>query len=117
LNYISPEALIDIAPNGSAGSANPCFKLSRSADIWSLGCILYQMAYGEPPFAKVRSLVAKLHTITDQNHVIQFPDFPDKRLLVVLKQCLQRNPEARATIPDLLKESWQFNDSHQVVQK
>ena len=36
MNYMSPEAL-------SPPECDNEFKLSRKSDIWSLGCILYQM--------------------------------------------------------------------------
>jgi len=53
LNYMSPEAI-----NSNAGGGSQ--KIGRASDMWSLGCILYEMAYGAPPFAAIKSLVQKI---------------------------------------------------------
>jgi serine/threonine protein kinase len=43
LNYMSPEAILGGSNNILGG---PAMKVGRPSDIWSLGCILYQMVYG-----------------------------------------------------------------------
>ncbi|EJD51647.1 kinase-like protein, partial [Auricularia subglabra TFB-10046 SS5] len=57
-NYASPEATY----------AN--VKKGRPSDVWSLGCILYQMIYGKPPFADVK--VNRVKAIRDPEHTICF---------------------------------------------
>lgn len=98
INYISPEALIDVNEDPN----KQCIKLGRASDIWSLGCILYQMIYGKPPFSAL-NLFKKLKAITDPNCEIIFPSIKDQLAVDVLKKCLQRNPKARPSIPDLLQ--------------
>lgn len=40
LNYMSPEAIQSGSSNPLGG---PALKVGRTSDVWSLGCILYQM--------------------------------------------------------------------------
>lgn len=102
LNYISPEALIDTSNHrGTAtfGKKNMDMKMGRSSDIWSMGCILYQMIYGRTPFAEL-SLVHKLQAIVSDEFQISFPSVPAtyQPALDVVKLCLQRDPKLRPGI-------------------
>ncbi|KAK3096493.1 hypothetical protein FSP39_000696 [Pinctada imbricata] len=84
LNYMSPETIQEnIGLTESGGKA--VFKIGVKSDVWSLGCILYNMVYGYTPFQKIARQFAKFLAITDPNHVIQFPDIPDKSVLDVMK--------------------------------
>uniref|UniRef100_A0A7S2WSW6 Protein kinase domain-containing protein n=1 Tax=Mucochytrium quahogii TaxID=96639 RepID=A0A7S2WSW6_9STRA len=103
LNYMSPEAIIDT--NSAAGSrpkiGAPGMKLKqgRASDIWSMGCILYQMIYGHTPFHELK-LIQKIHCISDPNYKIAFPplEVANPDLLDVVKSCLQFDPQLRPPI-------------------
>ncbi|KAJ3139368.1 hypothetical protein HK100_011773 [Physocladia obscura] len=97
LNYMAPEAIL--FTESSSNKAQ--LKLGRASDIWSLGCILYQLVYGHPPFSSLQ-MVQKLNAIVDPNYKISFQNVRDPALLQVMQSCLNRDPKARMTIPELL---------------
>ncbi|GAA6001045.1 serine/threonine/tyrosine protein kinase MPS1 [Rhodotorula paludigena] len=117
-NYMPPEALND---TGLGQGGKRLMKFGRAADVWSLGCILYQMVYGGAPFSHLRDLALKVAAIANPRHRIAFPDHavptgrrgepltehrfkvgPD--LLDTLKSCLRYDSKERATIPELLMQ-------------
>ncbi|KIY71535.1 kinase-like protein [Cylindrobasidium torrendii FP15055 ss-10] len=129
VNYMSPEA-IEIQEGMKR------IKVGRPSDVWSLGCILYQMVYGHPPFQALH-VYQKMKAIPDESYAIDFPAYvsrpPPKQLypdhsppappkprialrqdvLKTMKSCLTRNPKERMTIPELLEQDWvEMADSH-----
>ncbi|KAJ3327610.1 hypothetical protein HDU76_011450 [Blyttiomyces sp. JEL0837] len=98
VNYMAPEAIVFTeSDNSSKGQ----LKLGRASDVWSLGCILYQLVYGRPPFASL-PIMQKLNAIIDPTHIIKFEHVEDASLVEVMKSCLNRDPKCRMTIPQLL---------------
>lgn len=99
LSYMSPEAFMC---NESDENGN-VIKCGRPSDIWSLGCILYQMVYGRTPFADYKTFWAKFKVITDPNHEITYNQLSNPWLVDLMKKCLAWDRNQRWRIPELLQ--------------
>ncbi|KAJ6446890.1 G2-specific protein kinase nimA [Purpureocillium lavendulum] len=75
-------------------------KYTLKSDIWSLGCIIYELCSREPPFnAKTHfQLVQKIK----EGRVAPLPDMYSPELNQVIKDCLKVNPDRRPDTVQLL---------------
>ena len=103
LNYLSPEAIMETC-TGTGVDAK--IKIGVKSDVWSLGCILYNMVYGRSPFHHISNSIAKLHAITNPKVEISFPETADPVLRQVIMKCLQRDPKLRPTVKELLSYNY-----------
>jgi serine/threonine-protein kinase TTK/MPS1 len=97
INYMSPEALKE-------GKT----KMGRSSDIWSLGCILYEMYFGAPPFMRFKNIVQRMQKLLDPEYRVEYFEWEEGDTaygLVVdeMKKCLVKDVKGRGKIEELLE--------------
>ncbi|RWS03111.1 dual specificity protein kinase TTK-like protein [Dinothrombium tinctorium] len=105
INYMAPEALSS-KQNLDPRVGKPYYKFNCKADIWSLGCILYNLVYGRAPFAHYQNLIAKIQAICDPKCQIEFPSYENRLVIDCIKLCLQRDPKCRPSTKELLQHPY-----------
>ncbi|CAL5415871.1 unnamed protein product [Camellia sinensis] len=76
---------------------------SFSADIWSVGCTVIEMATGKPPWSQqYQEVAALLHIGTTKSHP-PIPEHLSAEATDFLLKCLQKEPNLRPATSDLLQ--------------
>ncbi|XP_047337916.1 mitogen-activated protein kinase kinase kinase NPK1 [Impatiens glandulifera] len=76
---------------------------SYSADIWSVGCTVIEMATGEPPWSQqFKEVAALFHIGTTKSHP-PIPEHLSPDAKDFLLKCLQKEPNLRSTALELLQ--------------
>ena len=78
-----------------------------SIDIWSLGCVVLEMATGRKPWANLDNEWAIMWNIA-AGHPPQMPgqDQLSDLGLDFLKKCFERDPKTRPSAAELLQHDW-----------
>lgn len=94
--YMSPEVI----RGGSTGRHG-------AVDIWSLGCVILEMATGRRPWASMDNEWAIMYHIA-QGDPPQLPtrDQLSDQGIDFLKKCFERDPVKRASAVELLQHEW-----------
>ncbi|CAI1905790.1 hypothetical protein SEUBUCD646_0D02110 [Saccharomyces eubayanus] len=108
-NYMAPEALVamNYTQNNENRQEGNKWKVGRPSDMWSCGCIVYQMIYGKPPYGSFQGQ-NRLLAIMNPDVKIPFPDHTSdneripKSAIELMKACLYRNPDKRWTVDKVL---------------
>ncbi|KAI9674701.1 MAG: Suppressor of Sensor Kinase (SLN1) [Caeruleum heppii] len=85
-------------------------------DVWSLGCVILEMATGRRPWASLDNEWAIMYNIAQGNP----PQLPTRDQLsdlgiTFLKKCFSRDPTKRSTAAELLQDEWILAIRNQVV--
>lgn len=104
--YMSPEVIKGENP-GRAGAV----------DVWSLGCVVLEMATGRRPWANLDNEWAIMYSIAQGNP----PHLPTQDQLSpqgidFLTNCFARDPQKRASSVELLQHEWIMAIRSQVVE-
>ncbi|KAL7948475.1 kinase-like domain-containing protein [Trichoderma barbatum] len=75
-------------------------KYTLKSDIWSLGCIIYELCAREPPF-NAKSHYQLVQKIKD-GRIAPLPEMYSPELNQVIKDCLKVNPDRRPDTAQLL---------------
>ncbi|CAH6721810.1 putative G2-specific protein kinase Nimap [[Candida] jaroonii] len=86
--YMSPEVLMD----------NP---YSPVCDIWSLGCVLFELCTLQPPFQAKTHL--QLQTKIKKGIIPELPSIYSQQLTTIIKDCITVDAELRPSCFDLLQ--------------
>ncbi|KAL5566092.1 hypothetical protein UlMin_029256 [Ulmus minor] len=84
---------------------------SFSADIWSVGCTVIEMATGKPPWSQQYQEVAALFYIGTTKSHPPIPEHISAEAKDFLLKCLQKEPDLRPTASELLQHSFVTGDT------
>jgi serine/threonine protein kinase len=78
---------------------------NRYADIWSLGCTVFELLVGKPPWSDNKDIVSVLMSIGKATEPPKLPnkDLVSPNLRNFLEVCFRRDPHLRPNVNELLR--------------
>eukprot|EP01127_Copromyxa_protea_P004218 TRINITY_DN14114_c0_g1_i1.p1 TRINITY_DN14114_c0_g1~~TRINITY_DN14114_c0_g1_i1.p1 ORF type:complete len:643 (+),score=151.82 TRINITY_DN14114_c0_g1_i1:132-2060(+) len=76
------------------------------SDIWSVGCIIYEMLTEGPPYIQFRSLKAIFYTATRGVEPLEGAEYYSRGLQDILQCIFKRDPRRRWSAEQLLMHPW-----------
>ncbi|KAL0589785.1 hypothetical protein ABG067_002010 [Albugo candida] len=90
LDYLPPE-MIENKPH------------DENVDVWTLGVLMYEFLVGAPPFEAIGNTETYKRIASVD---LQFPSHVSSPARDLLQKILQRDPQLRISLPNLLEHSW-----------
>ncbi|KAM3436277.1 hypothetical protein MY4824_004428 [Beauveria thailandica] len=107
--YMSPEVIKGELPENSGRAG--------AVDIWSLGCVILEMATGRRPWANLDNEWSIMYNIGQGNApALPTTEFLSPQGLDFMKKCFIRDPSKRWTAVELLQHEWIMAIRSQVVE-
>ena len=75
---------------------------NRFADIWSLGCTVYEISTGQPPWSDQQTGIMVLVKIVNATGPPTYPSHMSVQLQNFLNCCFQKVPSQRSNVYELL---------------
>lgn len=115
-NYMAPEALVEVNQGFPSISMTHLqqkntWKVGKPSDIWSCGCIIYQMIYGKPPYGaysgnqRIMAIMNPQVKIVYSNRGIGNIKVPQSAI-ELMQKCLARNPNDRWRVEECLNSDF-----------
>ena len=76
--------------------------IGAEADIWSMGCVVLEMATGEPPWSECGGQAQAIYKIASTKELPAFPEPFDDLAEDFVRMCLRRDPGERPSAAELL---------------
>lgn len=98
-NFVEEDATLCGTPNYLAPETLKGKRFGPQCDLWSLGCVLYCMLVGSPPFESgdVESTIKRIKKST-----FTIPSYLSPEAQSLISQLLTGNPKHRITIDEVL---------------